>query len=364
MDKYSFDFKRIEDVLHDSLGIINPTDIEALKTQIRNDLSLLSKSIEKKASENPFATPEKVEKQKSILYRELDEIANEKSLEKVLRKCIVVKEITLLSLELREHLTDSDEEKLQKRKRRSDIFAVSQLTKSVPSIVELMEQRDNILNHIEIDNRIIKFDKTSNTLNHQQDYPSNRLDIHIASKPRKATGLYGTILEEAGINIYNFGSVTHYKLPNRNGKYTQQLNSKDLVGVIKKDEFGELKIYTVLMDDISRTVSPEFCRDIIFSDMLLRNAQNNFGVYGGFEEDPSDRIYGSKVSFREIGLEDYVTAVCFENDPSKVKIRSDFMRIKNVKEAFKLMESKMDKALRELFEKTNQSTENRGIGDD
>lgn len=369
MNKYNFDFRRIEDILHDMLGITNPDNIMSLKQQIRESLGALSDAIDRKTSILSPNNTKNGEKQKTVLIKELDEIENETDLDKILRKCIIVKCITLLSLEVKVRPTDTYDEQRTKNNRRKELFAVSDLSKSVPSILDLMEKRRIELEYIDSDNRIIDFKRTEDNTSLDLSQSSEkdllqRLDLNFSKKPSTTTGEYRKILEEAGIYVYRFGELTYSRFSPYEEDDIKEKYIKSLVGVIKKDEFGVLRKYAVLMNDIPGYMSPEFCRDVLFSDMLLRNAKNNMGFLGVPKRDYRDEKYGWRIGFDEIGLDEILSAIYFENDPSKVVVTSNFKRVNSVSDAFIVMEEKMEQAIQESFEHKNRNQSDRGIGDD
>lgn len=352
MNKYDFDFRRIEEVLYDVLGIVNPTDIMSLKMQIRESLKALSEAIDKK---DFVGQEDKVEAQKRALAKELDSIVTETDLDKVLKKCVTIRYLTLLSLEVKIRPDDTYEERSQKQAERNEIFAVSDLVKSAPSISNLMQRRDLLLNYIDSEHRIIPVNTSPDR---EQDsfmegngaYPDSKLDIQFHYRPEAFSGEHGKCLEEAGIYAYDFGDVVYSRFPDEEGNYKQELGRKRLVGVIKKDEFGELRKYSILMEEAFASLPPEFFRDILFSDMLLRNAKNNFGFLGTPEAMPDDPWYKHKVVFDGLLLEDMLRAIALEDNPNMVKVNSNFPRVRNIKEALIVMQEKMEQALKELFD--------------
>lgn len=190
MNKYDFDFRRIEDVLYEVLGIVNPTDIMSLKMQIRESLKALSDAIDKKAFPNQ---EDKVDIQKRALAKELDSIVTEKDLDKVLKKCVTIRYLTLLSLEVKIRPDDTYEERSQKQAKRNEIFAVSDLVKSAPSISSLMKRRELLLNYIDSEHRIIPVDIEPDSeqnlfMEGNQFYPNSKLDIEFRHKPEAFSG--------------------------------------------------------------------------------------------------------------------------------------------------------------------------------
>lgn len=356
MNKYDFDFRKIEDVLYDVLGIIEPTNLMSLKMQIRESLNALAEAIDKKSIYLDGSQGDKIEKQKEALFKELDEITNETDLDTVLRKCITIRYLTLLSLEVKIRPEDTYDERAQKQNRRNEIFAVSNLIKSVPSIVELIEKRDWLLNYIDSEHRIVPVDrKPAKNIDDESFYPATQLRFRFTKGDAVPfQDEYGQVLEEAGIQAFKFGEIMYSIFPDVQGNYTQQLASKNLVGIAKKDEFGDAKMYCVLMDSINPNIKPEFYRDIMFSDMLLRNSKNNFGFLGVPELLPEDSWYGYKVSFKGLYIEDMLRAIYFENDSKVVSVKPDpaHSEIRSLNDAFEMMQKKMEKRMNERPDKT------------
>ena len=367
MNKYDFDFRKIEDVLYDVLGITNPTDIISLKMQIHESLNSLAKAIDRKGFNQQ---EDKIESQKNALYKELNSIATETDLDRILRKCITIRYLILLSLEVKVRYDDSFDVKAKKQEKRSEIFALSSLVKSVSSIVDFMEKRKVLLSYIDSENRVINYNTNwvdeKNDADEQNDmdfelYPDMHLEIKFNQKPTRFPEKYNEVLESAGIYVYDFGELIYSSSPNGQGQYIQQLGKKRFVGVIKKDEFGELKKYSVLMNEKFDNVPPEFYRDIMFSDMLLRNSKNNLGYLGNIESFLNDEKFGYKVIFEDVNLEELLRTIYFENDPDKVSVKSNLITVISVKEAYKKIEEKLEKAIRELFDKENSD---KTVGDD
>ena len=352
MNMYDFDFNRIEDVLSDLLNIHNPTDIDSLKVQIRDNLNALLNSISKKGEEmvaqqgDTERLHNKIEAQKSKAQKELEEVDAETDLEKVLRKLIDIRCMVLLSLEVKVRQDDSYEERLVKQEKRNKGYALYEMVGKIPSILELMKQRQRILKHIDVQKRIIPFDNTIiKNVDMPTIYPVHKLNIYFKSRPEELQDEYGKVFNDADIHLFKFGTVVYSRFPNEKGVYTQELNRKELVGIVKKNEFSEEKIYTVLMNDLDREVSPKFYRDIAFSDIALRNAKNNQGFLGVPEKDTDDGEYGYQLSFDDIGVEDLLRAIYLEDDENTVLVESNFPGVKSVKGTFAIMKEKMSQTL-------------------
>ena len=356
MNKYDFDFRKIEDVLYDVLGIVDPTNLMSLKMQIRESLNALSEAIDKKSIYLEGSQEEKIEKQKSALFKELDEITNETDLDTVLRKCITIRYLTLLSLEVKIRPEDSYDERAKKQNMRNEIFAVSNLIKSVPSIIELIEKRDWLLNYIDAEHRIVPVDhKPPKNTDMESFYPATQLRFQFTKGDAVPfQDECGQILEEAGIHAFRFGELIYSTFPDAQGTYTQQLARKNLVGIVKKDEFGDTKKYCVLMDAVNPKINPEFYRDIMFSDMLLRNSKNNFGFLGVPELLPEDSWYGYKVGFKDLYIEDMLRAIYFENDSKSVSVKADpaHSEIRSLSDAYEMMQKKMEKMISNRSDKS------------
>lgn len=357
MNKYDFDFKRIEDVLYDVLGIVNPNDIVSLKMQIRDSLNALSNAIDDKYSDFGDVNQEKNEFQKNTLYKELDSIATETDLDVILKKCVIVKSLTLLSLDVKIREEDSYEVKAQKKLRRSEIFAVSDLLKSVSSITELMKGRNLLLRNISI-NHDNSFNNYSIYTQNDQ-FPEIKLDIQFQQKQTDLPKKYKDYFEKYGIYASIYGDVFCYSNPDENGNYSQIISNKKIIGIIKKDEFNELKRYSILMDDFSQDVELDFYRDIAFSDMVLRYANSNMGILGIPEKSSNDTKYGYKLSFCNEKILDFSKAIHLEGNPNFVTVNSNISRVKSVSDTYILMQEKMEQVIKDRFSDSNE----RAMGD-
>lgn len=362
MNKYDFDFKRIEDELYSILGIVNPTDILSLKMQIRANLDALTSAIDKKAI-NPNSS--KIIMNKNAIHRELDSIAKETDLDVILERLVDLRSLTLLGLEEKIRFNDTYDEQQRKRNRQSEIRAITDLVRCVPSIQKLIKNRELLLDYIDSKDRIIKYNKVQESVPVKYNientcYPSMQLNIKFQQRPRSFSGEQGKVLEESGIYAYDFGEVTYSAFLNEEVGDTQELSKKNLVGVIKKDEFGKLRKYSVLMNLEDSELPPEFLRDILFSDMLLRNARNNLNYLGNVEKNPNDSCYGYIVTFHDFGLEDMLRAIYFEANTDRVLVKSNFSRVRNVSDAYALMQDKMEQTLREI-ELSNINLEEKAI---
>jgi len=356
LNKYEFDFKRIEDVLYDVLGIVNPTDLMSLKMQIRESLHALSEAIDKKGVFLDAEHDNKVFKQKNALYKELDDIVAETDLDTILRKCITIRYLTLLSLEVKIRPEDTYDERTMKQDRRNEIFALSSLIKSVPSIVKLIETRDLVLNYIDAKHRIVSFDrKSQKSIQNQVFFPNPQLRFQlIKGDPVPVSGECGRMLEEAGIYAFDFGKVEYY--PDSPDNYVNAPASKNLMGIVKKDEFGEKKKYCVFTEGIRSDIKPEFYRDIMFSDMLLRNAKNNLGFLGVPKKLPDDVWYGCQVAFEsdDAYAEDMLRTIYLEHTSDAVptiKTERSISEVRNVRDIYEIMEKKLEKVSKECFNK-------------
>ena len=360
MNKYEFDFKRIEDVLYDVLGIVNPTDLMSLKMQIRESLHALSEAIDKKSVFLSSEQDNKIYRQKNALYKELDDIVTETDLDTILRKCITIRYLTLLSLEVKIRPEDTYDERAMKQNRRNEIFALSSLIKSVPSIVKLIETRDLILNYIDAKNRKLSFDgKSPKNVETQAFFQNPQLRFQVwKGDPVPVSGECGKILEEAGIYAFDMGKIEYF--PDDPENYVNAPASKSLMGIIKEDEFGDIKKYCVLTEGIHSDIKPEFYKDIMFSDMLLRNAKNNFGFLGIPKKLPEDVWYGYQVAFdsEDAYTEGMLKTICSENSPNIApsKPERSISEFKNVSDVYEIMEKKLEKASKDCFPKTTEES--------
>ena len=192
--------------------------------------------------------------------------------------------------------------------------------------------------------------------------PYNKLDIGFFSQPITFPEEYREVLEDSGIYAYRFGGIRYSILPNKTGKYTQEYDTKELVGVIKKDEFGKVQKYSILMDKFSYRIPPKFYRDIVFSDMVLRNSENTCGYVGGIRRNREDLEYGYKICYDDLNLNVFLRALYFNDKQEFVKTVSNFSKVKNYNDARNVIIKKLEHALDRLF--AGDEKEEKIIGDD
>lgn len=343
MTKYDFDFENIEEMLYNDLGIANPTDIMSLKLQYRNDLDALKKSIEKKNA------PEAKDKELNFIYQTIDDIAKERDINKILTNYISYVSMRKLTLDYNVKSDDTDDDKKIKIEGRNRIFAITSLIKSVPDFVDLIKKRKNVLEHIDLENRIVNFDKQSEEESLiEKQYPKIKLNIDFDNIPAELPKEYRKALKTSEIYVNEFGEVTCQGFVDKDSNSIIELIKKKLVAVIKKDEFGEMKKYSILMDEDLKNAPAEFIRDVLFSDIMLRNSKNNLNYIGSIEKDENDSKYGFKVVFNESGLEDLLRGIYFEKNDEMVKISSNNSKINSIEDAFSLLQEKMNRMVREL----------------
>ena len=396
--KYDLDFKSLRDVLKRVLGIVDPTNLDSLKSQLEDIYYQLSKAYEDRyeyeiktkeselealASEDlqdagPAKTQEAQEKIETVKKeisdlreklethrrnkeREVEIIRKKSDCNKALKSCIFNRLSIIQSLEAKPMPGDTEEQIAEKERKRAEAALIYSLSDKVPSFVDFIEKRDELLEHIDVDDRIVKFPKNFDEKDSERTskYPVHKLYIMFSRPefPRE----YKKVFEKAGIYAFRFGYVAHLTFPNeKTGRYSQEHCRKELIGITKKDEFGELKRYTVMMDSFSTRVPPEFYRDVLFSDMVLRNAENNLGYIGGPKEDREDKKYGYRVGFEGIGLTDFLRAIYLEDKNNVVSVESNYIRdskfpdgINSVKSAFQMINLEMGNGLKNLFNRGN-----------
>ena len=401
-DNYDFDFKSFDEIIKEVLGIVDLTDINSLKDQLKKSLidldnaltvkqkdllsereekiSALSKKVleinskvekgelSKDETEELEATRDSILKdienlqskidglksklaiQKRKLSSEIDEITSEKNIDNILKKYIGIRYLSIQHLESRVLSTDSEDVKVAKNIENKNARLIFNLSRLVPSFEKLIVQRNELLKHIDTESRIIQFSKKEPKNTDRYDvFLPNKLEILFKSSPEEFPDKYGQMLENSGIYTYRFGVVKYSNMPNQSGQYIQGCAPKELVGVIKKDEFGQIQRYAVLMEQFSRDVPPEFYRDVLFSDMALRNSENNLGYLGEPEVDSTDKKYGYKLGFKGTSITDLLTAIYFEDLCNFVEVNCNYPLVRGVRESRMLMNSKMEQALDKLF---------------
>ena len=164
LNKYDFDFIRIEDVLYNLLGITETNNINALKMQIRENLLALQEALMKKNNGVSDSNVRAVEKQLAMIDAEND-------IDKVLSECIKVRLYAVLSLDAKIRLNDSYGAKSEKKAIRNELYAISDLVKSVPSFNKFLKNREILLNYIDSKNRIVSYNKRIDTSNINSEIP-------------------------------------------------------------------------------------------------------------------------------------------------------------------------------------------------
>lgn len=405
MDKYNsfydLDFKSFDEIMQEILGIVDLNDIDSLKNNLKETLievddvltrkkrELLSKRKEKlsELSKNVLEINSKIEKgslpkeeleylknkrvsmlkdienlqseisklkstllmYKNRLSSQLDVIDSEEDIDNILKLYIGIRCLSIQRLEDKILLDDSEEVKNEKKQTIRNANLILDISRSASSFSDLIVQRNELLEHIDTENRIIQFDTQEPAISDNDSFLFDKLDIIFRLNPEDFPDEYGKMLKDAGIYAYRFGMVKYSNMPTQNGQYVQQCSPKELVGVIKKDEVGQIKRYVVLMEQFSRIVPPEFYRDVLFSDMALRNAENNFGYLGEAEVDHSDEKYGYRLGFKGFLIKDLLRAIYFEGPYNFVEVNCNNPLISGVKDARILVDKKMDQMLDKLF---------------
>lgn len=389
MNKYDFDFIKLDNALYDILGIVNPLDIISLKTQFCKNVNTLIDAISKKNSElidkknmvisklssdikdveyniskSSFLKNSELKNKKNLLIKslndeqeslnkiitqfnekkgelqtELDNISKETDIEVVLKKCITLKNNTLLSLENKIRSGDIYDEIAKKNNKRKEIFALTDLVKSVNSVTDLINERNFLLKYIE---RKLNFQEIRET-NEYYSILNKKISIQFNMKPINFFDDYITFFEDAKIFVYNFGNVKfQFEILDDN---VRKSIDKCLVGIIKRNEFNEIKFYTVLMDNYSSDIPKEFYRDIILSDIVLRNAKNNYKYLGNIVKNINDNLYGYKIDFNyDFCLKKFLEEISL-SDSKDITIISNISRIKSINDALELMYDILSKSL-------------------
>ncbi len=180
MNISDLDFINISEYLNEKLGITNPTDIDALKTQLEETLNELEKPIRTVLSDKiAFNTSqmdeltkelneltddfEKLELQKQIdslqskmskdfsgmehvkirHKKEMDAINDETDVNKLLKKCIFLKCLVVTSITAKYKIDDTEEERQRKRKMQLEANSIYDMARKTPSFVDLIKQRTN-----------------------------------------------------------------------------------------------------------------------------------------------------------------------------------------------------------------------------
>lgn len=357
MNKNNLGMKKFEEILSEVLDIRTPRSITYLKFQIKFIMTDLIKDMERNYP-NLVGT-EKFEAEKQKRIDELNEFMAEKDLETVLRECIAIRAMSIQSYEAKIKPEDSEKVREEKLKRIKEAHDVANIVENIPSLLDFMDKRRNALNCVDYENPEVKFDKSKPKFSEKAILnPYHNLDIRFFDRPSKFPNNYEKVLEDAGIYAYRFGGIRHSILPDENNRYTENFDTKELVGIIKKDEFGNIQRYSVLMDKLSYDIPPEFYRDVLFSDVVLQNSYNNCGYLGEIRKDNGNK-YGHRIFFDGIMLSDFIRALYYNDRPELVEITSNYSKVKNVNEAMELVDKKLENALNRLFAEDKEKSSGR-----
>ena len=134
MIKNELDFRNFEEVLEEVLGIKNPRNISSLKFQIKQTFEYLIHDMEKNCQNSDI-----FEIQKQRRLKELEEFLAEDDLEKVLKKCIAIRDIYIQSYQEKIKLGDSDNVRKEKLRKIRAAHKVTFISEKVPSLLDFMD---------------------------------------------------------------------------------------------------------------------------------------------------------------------------------------------------------------------------------
>jgi hypothetical protein len=278
------------------------TELEAKIANENKKLAVLE------AEFNDLETCAKAQNKKLAEIRK--EIRKIKTQEEALRKCVASRRIYLFS-ENNARLTDSSKERSSKMANRIKYSTIISYLNKVPSYTDYISDRNFVMRNVDYKNRDLstyKYKKISSN----NDINPYSYKIQFTTRPEE---LYADDNLENDTHIYSFGNIQYEFLPSDDGEYQKKSMPFDLIGVTRKDEQGNMQTYHGFIYTLDN-VEPEFYMNVVFSNLVMRNAEkNNFGYIGKIEKleeaNPDINDYNYHLIFDETGIEDTIKAASF-----------------------------------------------------
>lgn len=231
-----------------------------------------------------------------------------------------------------------------KREEIEKLLAIKSILLKSESLENYIKTRENIWQNVDIKNRNLKkfeyknITISSNIDNRRKFYyrtkkddikkifemkrlPEYKYSIVIGHNKDKKwviepERIFENKIKEPDFEIYDFGSFMYQYIPMKNGRYLYTNDLNRIFGVIRRDEEGKIATYYGIVHINSD--DPKFFIDIVFSNIMLRNAmKNNFGFIGYVENNKeSNRRYDHRLVFEEKSLINFeeandVTAISY-----------------------------------------------------
>lgn len=397
MSKYDVDLEKF----FKDLGITS-YDIDYLKEIINQEINRLAEAIDKKKSEmisnletqfqnlnneiiisteqlNDTTIQDDTKNLVSIKIKELNEalkkinedIENKKAnadtqKNKILKEFENVKEISdpykalkiIATFKVNALLTPSNVKKLSPEKL-EECRAVRKILTENKDLREYLDSNRFITQYVDIKNAdqsalAYKEQENSNSNKKNATYNKNKrvsknnplpmYDYNIKVGRKTEMGwtldpvlLFEDELKDKKMQIYDFGKFEYRYFPKKDGKYMYTSNGNSLIGIVKEDENGNLQTYHGVID--MEIEDPEFYINVPFSDMMMKNAEeNNFGYIGHVSDNPNpDAKYKHYLDFKDENLGEIVTALSYAMTHNG---KSNVVR-KNLKEVYEAIDELM-----------------------
>jgi hypothetical protein len=286
--------------------VLSDEEVSKIQEQIENANAQL-----KKLATEVEDIKKHTEVQNKKILEIKSEINNIKTQEEALRKCVVTRRI-YLSAQNNNRLTDSEKELLVKRENRIKYSVIASFLSKIPSYTDYILDREIVMRNVDYVKRDLSAyanAKSSQIDGKQQPYSYG---IKFTTRPEE---LYVNETLGKDVHIYSFGNIQYQSIPSDDGVYHKKGVPYNLIGVTRKDEQGNMQTYHGFIYTLAN-VDPEFYINVVFSNLVMRNAEkNNFGYIGKIDKleevNPDINDYNYRLTFDEIDIEDTIKAASF-----------------------------------------------------
>ena len=203
---------------------------------------------------------------------------------------------------------------VQGKKEANEIYdKIDNVFSSPEEIKQYIQKVFNILNYVDVKNC---------NMNMYRHVPSVNIDDNNSKKQhllydieiKKPIKLFDETISKSGYNditVYKFGTFTFLKNVIQDNGEPELIRECSLIGIIRKNEFGDQVIQHCAVY-INPKIKEKFYLDIVFSDILIDNAnRNNFGYIGGIKKVPLLDRNG------EIIPNKYRNQICFDRESDR-----------------------------------------------
>lgn len=250
------------------------------------------------------------------------------------------------------------------------LSAISSIFKTVEDVRRYFEVNCNVLDHVDVENRdmskyayrpssILRYTSGESyqgknfvgpsleylqSIILQEEIPDYKYKIQIYQKPEK--------IPFDDKVVYKFGTFSYATNITTRGGAKYGL-THDIIGAILMDENEEVSIYHGVIYYRQSDIPEDFYKDIVFSNIVFRNAmKHNFGYMGAVERrndsQPDDRYSNWILSYKSIDSDEVIRALSFATEKPG---QSNLNNISTLADAYDLI----DYTLKQAIQEKNQS---------